>query len=196
MNDGSAENWQPVLGAPGYEVSDHGRVRSIDRVLIDSWGRAQRRRGKLLKPIKNQSRGHLMVSISSTGRRRMIHHLVLEAFVGPRPDGMDGLHWDDDKTNNALSNLRWDTPSANMYDRIRNGRHRQAAQTRCIRGHLLVSPNLTQAGIRQGKRGCLACGRAQTLTAKRRSQCVVFLIGMQELSDSYYADIMAQERAA
>jgi hypothetical protein len=54
--------------------------------------------------------------------RRYVHHLVLEAFVGPRPKGMECCHWDDDATNNRLSNLRWGTRLDNMQDRIRNGR--------------------------------------------------------------------------
>jgi hypothetical protein len=47
---------------------------------------------------------------------------VLPAFVGPRPDGTLGCHWDDDHENNDLSNLRWCTPLANAHDRARNCR--------------------------------------------------------------------------
>jgi hypothetical protein len=49
-----------------------------------------------------------------------IHCLVLLAFVGPRPEPhYQGCHWDGNARNNALSNLRWDTPSANQLDRRR-----------------------------------------------------------------------------
>lgn len=51
-----------------------------------------------------------------------VHVLVLEAFVGPRPDGMEGCHNDGDPSNNRLSNLRWDTPLANWSDRRKHGR--------------------------------------------------------------------------
>jgi hypothetical protein len=47
------------------------------------------------------------------GTTRYVHGLVLEAFVGPRPDGMEALHADDNTANNALSNLSWGTREAN-----------------------------------------------------------------------------------
>lgn len=53
---------------------------------------------------------------------RMVHHLVLEAFIGRCPEGMYACHNNDIKTDNCLSNLRWDTPEANWGDRFRNGR--------------------------------------------------------------------------
>lgn len=54
-------------------------------------------------------------------RRRYIHRLVLEVFVGPCPEGMVACHNDGNPRNNALSNLRWDTREANMRDRDRHG---------------------------------------------------------------------------
>jgi hypothetical protein len=49
---------------------------------------------------------------------------VLEAFVGPRPDGPNivGLHDDDDPSNNAISNLSWGTQSKNLQDAYLRGR--------------------------------------------------------------------------
>ena len=48
---------------------------------------------------------------------RNVHSLVLEAFVGPRPTGMQGCHFPDpDTSNNRLDNLRWDSAEANMHD--------------------------------------------------------------------------------
>jgi len=47
---------------------------------------------------------------------QLVHRLVLEAFVGPCPDGMEACHLDSDKTNNRVSNLRWDTHLENMRD--------------------------------------------------------------------------------
>lgn len=73
-----------------------------------------------LRPGTQKATGRKHVAIR--GRSRLVHHLVLEAFVGPRPNGMEACHTDDDFSNNALSNLRWDTPSSNVADRIRNGK--------------------------------------------------------------------------
>ncbi|RUU22663.1 HNH endonuclease [Mesorhizobium sp. M7A.F.Ca.AU.002.06.1.1] len=50
-----------------------------------------------------------------------VHLLVLEAFVGPRPDGLEGCHNDGNPDNNRLDNLRWDTPESNQADRIAHG---------------------------------------------------------------------------
>lgn len=78
------EQWRPVPGSPGYEVSDRGRVRS-PRVML--------RQG----PIGS---GHLAVQIPRNGKRRTVYvyALVLEAFIGPRPRGQECRHLDDDKT--------------------------------------------------------------------------------------------------
>ena len=51
----------------------------------------------------------------------LVHRLVLEAFVGPCPDGMQTLHADNDPTNNCLSNLSWGTPKRNPETIDRNG---------------------------------------------------------------------------
>lgn len=50
-----------------------------------------------------------------------VHRLVLEAFVGPCPEGMEGCHEDGDPTNNDLTNLRWDTHKGNMLDSVKHG---------------------------------------------------------------------------
>jgi hypothetical protein len=52
----------------------------------------------------------------------MVHRLILEAFVGPCPEGMETCHFPDiNPTNNALENLRWDTRSENTRDQIASG---------------------------------------------------------------------------
>jgi hypothetical protein len=92
------EEWRPVKGREGQnEVSNLGRVRS---------------RRKILKPLPHTS-GYRCVSLD--GRRaRTIHSIVAEAFIGPRPDGMEVNHIDGDKTNNAVSNLEYVTRKRNM----------------------------------------------------------------------------------
>jgi len=57
-----------------------------------------------------------MVTLSRDRKQkhRSVHSLVLEAFVGPRPEGMDGCHENDVPWDNRLSNLKWDTHSAKV----------------------------------------------------------------------------------
>lgn len=121
-----SEEWRPVVGFEGlYEVSDHGRVRSLGRVITDKRGWNYRRRPRLLSPGRLKS-GHLCVrlyAIDGTARTYRVHELVLVSFVCPRPDGLEACHYDGDPANNHRSNLRWDTRSANIFDQVRHGTH-------------------------------------------------------------------------
>lgn len=108
------EEWRAVPGFEGlYEVSDFGRVRSLDR--LDRLGR--RRAGILLRPGV-ASNGYPTVSLC--GRTHCVHALVLTAFVGPAR-GRVCRHLDGDRKNNALSNLAWGSPVENRHDADRHG---------------------------------------------------------------------------
>jgi hypothetical protein len=113
----SPENWLPVVGFEGrYEVSDLGRVRSF-------WEqRAFRRRPRaeplvLRTPLDNH--GRAVVEIAARSRR--VHILVLTAFRGARPAGLEASHLNGDRTDNRLVNLVWETPSANCLRRRAHG---------------------------------------------------------------------------
>ncbi len=75
---------------------------------------------------------HVILRLNGQGVTRQVHRLVLEAFVGPCPPGMECCHFpDQDPTNNRLENLRWDTKSKNIRERInpdyvRGSRHQCA----------------------------------------------------------------------
>lgn len=103
-----------------YEVSDHGRVRSLDRVAGS--GRYSRRvRGRVLTTGGLPYRA---VGLCRDGDHitRRIHRLVALAFLGPQPEGHEVAHNDGDKLNNRASNLRWATRASNVADTIRHGR--------------------------------------------------------------------------
>jgi hypothetical protein len=161
-----SEVWIPIAGYEGlYEVSSAGTVRSKDR--LDSIGRAAR--GLLLRPETRPS-GHLRVTLCRDGktRRLWVHRLVLEAFVGPRPAGMEACHNDGNPVNNVPSNLRWDTKSANAQDRVRHGGDWHARRTHCGHGHELTPENIywEQGGT---SRRCRVCALAWQ-KAKRDAQ--------------------------
>jgi hypothetical protein len=163
MNDATerSERWLPVVGYEGeYEVSDLGRVRSFSRMVYAGRGWERLQAGRLLK-ARTDHRGRPTVGLCRNGKqhRRPLHHLVLEAFVGLRPPGMECCHYDDDPLNNKLENLRWDTKSANMRDQVRNGRHHGARKTHCKYGHELTPDNVCPSRARRGHRQCLECRR-------------------------------------
>lgn len=102
------ERWRVIPGFPRYEVSDTGRVRGPHGVMTP----------------RIHPRGYLRVNLfGQHGVRRtfLIHRLMLEAFVGPRPPGMECRHLNGRKTDNRLSNLCWGTTKENVADAIRHG---------------------------------------------------------------------------
>lgn len=135
------------------EVSDLGNVRAL--AYVDKRGNR-----RSAKPRKTQLDSHGYPVIKVEGRTRKVHHLVLETFVGPRPDGMETLHGDSNPGNPALSNLRWGTQIENSQQRVTDGHDAQARRTHCLRGHVLGAPK-TQ-GSRRGWRECKACARTRT----------------------------------
>ncbi len=74
------------------------------------------------KPARGR-RGYLFVSLSHNGItiQEKVYRLILSAFVGPCPEGMQACHNDGNPANNVLNNLRWDTPSNNNGDKIHHG---------------------------------------------------------------------------
>lgn len=163
------ETWKPVLGYEGlYEVSDQGRVRSVSREVVYSNGGVRWHSGRIIK-TKRQTTGHLRVCLYRDTRSRFIfvHRLVLEAFVGPCPVGMEGCHYPDrDPANNALSNLRWDTKRENQFDRVKHGTHHEASKTHCPEGHAYEGENLIIT--KDGWRKCRECHRIRS--AERHSR--------------------------
>ncbi len=116
------EAWKPVVGFPGYEVSDLGRVRSWlargARTKVRKLDAAPR----VMKP-RRDARGRLRITfrVELRSRTMLVAAVVLEAFEGPRPRGMLALHWDDNSSNNKRGNLRWGTSVENEADKARNG---------------------------------------------------------------------------
>ncbi|SLH06239.1 NUMOD4 motif-containing HNH endonuclease [Mycobacteroides abscessus] len=163
------EQWRPVVGWENlYEVSDQGRVRSLDRMVpVGRHGKPTFRAGRVLKPSPGATeypRVTLIDAASGLKRFANIHSLVLEAFIGPRPDGMECCHNDGDRSNARLSNLRWDTRSENTLDAVRQRTNHNAKKQTCPNGHLYD-------GIYHGKRGAARyCKRCTKARAQRRSR--------------------------
>lgn len=121
------EIWKAVVGLEGrYEVSDRGRVRSVPRRLHirASWRRPahwRSYRGKLLRPGRYTSSGHVAVVLGHGAHGSPVHLLVLAAFIGPLPPGKETRHLNGVADDNRLENLCYGTRSENMKDAWAHG---------------------------------------------------------------------------
>lgn len=116
------EIWKAVVGFEGaYEVSNLGRVQSLDRsVIVTGRCGAEIRRyaGKVLRQNNGGTNAYLTVALSKNGHVSTfcVHALVASAFLGPCPPGQEIRHFDGDDLNNAETNLRYGTRSENRED--------------------------------------------------------------------------------
>jgi hypothetical protein len=93
-----------------------------------------------------------------------VHHLVLEAFVGPCPPGQEARHVNDnDRANNALSNLAWGTHRENCADRDRHG-----ATARGDRNGAKTMPHRIARGDRHSSRTRRECRPRGEAHSQRR----------------------------
>lgn len=118
------EIWKSIAGHYGrYEVSNFGRVKSIERKQADRIGRVQTINEHILKPQKFKG-GYMLVHLS-TGKSmkwELVHRLVAEAFV-PNPEKLPQVnHKDENKENNTAENLEWVTTKDNANYGTRNER--------------------------------------------------------------------------
>jgi len=162
----TVETWKPVVGWEGlYEVSDRGRVRSLGRVVETVRG-PRHKKGIIL--ASRWSGGYDFAALYKDGMRRSlrVHRLVMAAFMGPCPDGMEVCHNNGNPSDNRLVNLRYDTASGNRLDRQLHGTDHEVNKTHCPRGHLLVHPNLVPSRLREGMP--TSWPKSGTMTAMRR----------------------------
>lgn len=141
-------------------------------------------KSRLIRPGVHPVDGYQQVSLFRDGSRRSftVHHLVLTAFIGDRPDGMLCRHIDGNPANNVLDNLRWGTPSENMRDKRRHGTDHNVNKATCPVGHPLSSENVEPSVARLGRRNCRACARAHGY-ARRRGEA--FRRGVADLYFTY-----------
>ncbi len=121
-------SYKPIADKPKYRVGDDGSVQSLRRGV---W--------VALKPSGKYPQVHL-----GKGNPRYVHHLVLEAFHGPCPPGLECCHEDGNRFNNRAANLRWDTHASNIADKRMHGTaqfgetHPGARLTEALVRHLRV----------------------------------------------------------
>lgn len=154
MND-TAERWLPIPGYEGrYDVSDLGRVRSwlTYHTPIPP--------PRILKS-RLDDKGYLGVCLRRDGRTDQWknHLLVLLAFVGPLPKGLETRHLNGDRANNVLTNIVYGTSAENTQDSLRHGTHSEASRTHCKHRHPFNEANTSVSKSGRHHRGCKACMR-------------------------------------
>ena len=118
------EEWRDVAGYKGlYQVSDQGRVKSLERVTIIKDGRKLPVKERILKPNVVHG-GYLIVCLYAGGKRKMlkVHRLVCQAFHDNPENKPCVNHIDENKTNNAANNLEWCTYAENNSHGTHNAR--------------------------------------------------------------------------
>jgi len=124
--DQNLEQWRPVVGYEGlYEVSDHGRVRSLPRTCLTK-GNATRTVSARVMSQNRDGRGYLAVILSKDGKKTTtrVYLIVAKAFIGERPDGMVVAHGPAGKDDNSVANVSYKTQSENCAaDKLRDDTH-------------------------------------------------------------------------
>jgi hypothetical protein len=120
-------DWSWAFGPP-TGPNDYFRPIPGNRdgnALVDRDGRVWKvSTGYVLRSKRSDIKSpYYNVGIMVNGKTKsfLVHQLVLEAFVGPRPKGYHACHNDGNPHNNRVDNLRWDTVWANMKDRTDQG---------------------------------------------------------------------------
>ena len=117
------EEWRDIKGYEGYyQVSNAGRVRSLDRYVNSKFNNKILRKGSLMK-LQKSHKGYMVIILHKEGTIKtfQVHRLVATAFI-PNPHNLPQVnHIDTDKTNNKPENLEWITNEDNMAHAISHG---------------------------------------------------------------------------
>jgi hypothetical protein len=115
-------NWRKIQNYEGYEVSDTGAVRSIDRYVDMPNGRSRFAKGRLLK-TRITKHGYVDVRLCKNNKHKtfLMHRLVGEAYL-PNPENLPQInHLSGIKQDNSVANLQWVDGSANILHAYKNG---------------------------------------------------------------------------
>jgi hypothetical protein len=152
--DTTPVEYREVIAYEGIKVGSDGSVWSC----LVQFRRFSRRggfgvcRGEWHRlAVHPDRKGYMVVKIKRNRRVKgeKVHRLVLEAFVGPRPPGMECRHLDGNKANNSLANLCWGTSKENTAD---SRRHGTISHKSVNRGEAHGKAKLTRQGVEEMKR--------------------------------------------
>lgn len=147
------EIWKDVVGYEGYyQVSNLGRVRSLDRIASNG----RKIKGKILSTKVNTPPYYPRVSLSVNGKMKLaqVHRLVAQAFVyNPDPEHKTQVgHKDESRTNNRADNLEWVTPKENSNMPLHRKRVSKANEGKVLSAETKSKISLSQKGKYKGEK--------------------------------------------
>ena len=147
------EIWKDVVGYEGYyQVSNLGRVRSLDRIASNG----RKVKGKILSTKVNTPPYYPRVSLSVNGKMKLVqvHRLVAQAFVyNPDPEHKTQVgHKDESRTNNRADNLEWVTPKENSNMPLHRERVSKANEGKVLSTETKSKISLSQKGKYKGEK--------------------------------------------
>jgi hypothetical protein len=173
------EVWKSVGEVKGidftgaYEISNFGRFRSLDRLIIGSDGRKRNFKGQIIKPMLTNS-GYFQVRMKQNEKTRheYVHRLVAEAFCSNPYNLSEVNHKDENRLNNIYTNLEWISHNDNLNYGSRSikfaiSRGKRVAQYD-LKGNLIKTWNSTREAGRNGfyQTSVAKCARGKQKTYK------------------------------
>lgn len=165
--------WKPVVGFEDrYEVSNDGRVRSLDIYVKCRGGKTRLSKGRI-RPLYKNNRGYVIANLCRDNKAKysLVHRLVAEAFI-ENPDNKPQVnHIDGDNTNNHVNNLEWVTDNENKVHSSIDSGGTQRPKRAVVATNVTTGDTYRFNGLREAERAlCLDHSTAmRALKGKQKS---------------------------